>query len=159
MNYANIKYPDVSNGPGVRVSLFVSGCRLNCPGCFNKEAQCFSYGKQYDETVKEEILDLLNNPWVKGLSLLGGDPMEPENQSDILDLVLTAKEKFPDKDIWLWTGRIYPDLPMVEGVTKKLINNIDVLIDGPFIESEKDLTLEWRGSRNQRVIDLRKFDN
>ena len=154
MNYSGIKYPDVSNGPGCRVSLFVSGCSLNCPGCFNKNEQSFSWGEPYTEAVRSEILEKLNYPWVSGLSILGGDPLEPKNQEEVSALVLSAKRQNPEKEIWLWTGRIYPNLPKTEYL-KNILDNIDVLIDGPFIESLKDLTLEWRGSSNQRILKRR----
>lgn len=151
MNYAEIKFPDVSNGTGVRVSLFVAGCRMNCYNCFNKEAQDFNYGQLYTSETKKEILEKLDLTYIKGLSILGGDPMEPENQKDIADLVAEAKKNHPEKDIWLWTGRIYPDLPITD-YTSTILENLDVLVDGPFVESLKDLSLEWRGSSNQRIL-------
>jgi anaerobic ribonucleoside-triphosphate reductase activating protein len=151
MNYANVKYPDVANGEGVRVSLFVSGCRLNCYNCFNKEAQDFNYGKPYTNETKEYILDKLSLDYIKGLSILGGDPMEVENQKDIAELIKEAKRLFPKKDIWLWTGRVYPNIEFTP-YTIDILDNIDYLIDGPFIESKKDLTLKWRGSSNQRIL-------
>lgn len=151
MNYANVKYPDVANGEGVRVSLFVSGCRLNCYNCFNKEAQDFDYGKPYTNETKEYILDKLSLDYIKGLSILGGDPMEVENQKDIAELIKEAKRLFPKKDIWLWTGRVYPNIEFTP-YTIDILDNIDYLIDGPFIESKKDLTLKWRGSSNQRIL-------
>lgn len=151
MNYANVKYPDVANGEGVRVSLFVSGCRLNCYNCFNKEAQNFDYGKPYTNETKEYILDKLSLDYIKGLSILGGDPMEVENQKDIAELIKEAKRLFPKKDIWLWTGRVYPNIEFTP-YTIDILDNIDYLIDGPFIESKKDLTLKWRGSSNQRIL-------
>ena len=155
MNYAEVKFPDVSNGTGVRVSLFVAGCRMNCYNCFNKEAQDFNYGQLYTSETKKEILEKLDLTYIKGRSILGGDPMEPENQKDIADLVIEAKKNHPEKDIWLRTGRIYPDLPLTNH-TSTILENIDVLVDGPFVESLKDLSLEWRGSTNQRI--LRKED-
>lgn len=151
MNYAEIKFPDVSNGTGVRVSLFVAGCRMNCYNCFNKEAQDFNYGQLYTSETKKEILEKLDLTYIKGLSILGGDPMEPENQKEIADLVAEAKKNHPEKDIWLWTGRVYPDLPITD-YTSTILENLDVLVDGPFVESLKDLSLEWRGSSNQRIL-------
>lgn len=151
MNYAEIKFPDVSNGTGVRVSLFVAGCRMNCYNCFNKEAQDFNYGQLYTSETKKEILEKLDLTYIKGLSILGGDPMEPENQKEVADLVAEAKKNHPEKDIWLWTGRIYPDLPITD-YTSTILENLDVLVDGPFVESLKDLSLEWRGSSNQRIL-------
>lgn len=151
MNYSGIKYPDVSNGTGIRVSLFVSGCRLNCQGCFNHDEQSFNFGKLYTVETEREILKKINQPWVNGLSLLGGDPLEPENQEYVNRLICKVKKQNPEKDIWLWTGRVYPNIPITD-FTKDIIENIDVLVDGPFIESLKDLSLEWRGSSNQRII-------
>ena len=151
MNYAGIKYPDVCNGPGCRVSLFVSGCRLNCPGCFNKNEQSFSWGQKYTEETKEEILNKVSLPWISGLSVLGGDPLEEENQKDVLELIVEVKKRFPDKETWLWTGRTIEDLRNTEQM-KEILKHVDVLIDGHFIMELKDLTLEWRGSSNQRII-------
>lgn len=151
MNYAGIKYPDVSNGPGCRISLFVSGCRMNCPGCWNEESQNFKFGDEYNNESRDSILEKLNYSWISGLSLLGGDPLEQENQKDVAELVLLAKKQNPEKDIWLWTGRIYPDLPETQYL-KTILDNVDVLIDGPFILAKRDLTLDWRGSDNQRIL-------
>lgn len=151
MNYSGIKYPDVANGPGCRVSLFVSGCSLNCPGCFNKSEQSFDYGAPYTEDIKKEVLERLNFPWVKGLSILGGDPLEPKNQKEVSFLILEAKRQNPDKEIWLWTGRVYPNIPQTEYL-QDILDNVDILIDGPFIMDLKDLNLEWRGSSNQRIL-------
>lgn len=151
-----MKFPDVSNGTGVRVSLFVTGCRMNCFNCFNKEAQDFEYGNLYTSETKNEILKKLDLKYIKGLSLLGGDPMEPENQKEIAELVFEAKKRHPEKDIWLWTGRVYPDIPMTD-YTVQILENIDVLIDGPFIENLKDPSLQWRGSSNQRILTREDF--
>ena len=151
MNYADIKYPDVANGEGIRVSLFVSGCRLNCYNCFNKEAQNFEYGKPYTKETKEYILDKLSLNYIKGLSILGGDPMEIENQKDIAELVKDAKILYPEKDIWIWTGRVYPNIDYTP-YTLDILNNIDYLVDGPFMDDKKDLSLKWRGSSNQRIL-------
>ena len=151
LNYSGIKYPDVANGPGCRVSLFVSGCRLNCPECFNKSEQSFDFGEPYTDDIQKSILEKLNYPWVSGLSLLGGDPLEPENQEEVCKLILQAKCQNPDKEIWLWTGRVYPNLPKTEYL-QDIINNVDFLIDGPFVNDLKDLSLIWRGSGNQRIL-------
>lgn len=162
MNYGTIKYCDIANGPGVRTSLFVSGCRNHCPNCFNSEAQSFSYGEPFDRNAVSLILDSLRAPYVRGLSLLGGEPMEPENQQVLLELVRTVVRDMPDKDIWCYTGYVYDEdlIPggrrYVEGVTDELLDSVDVLVDGPFIEAEKDITLRFRGSSNQRLIDLAK---
>lgn len=152
MYYSGIKYPDVANGDGCRVTLFVSGCRLACTGCFNPEEQCFTHGKLYSQAVEDDIISKLSNSWISGLSVLGGDPLEPENQPEVLKLVRRAKMECPEKDIWLWTGRVYPNLPKTEHL-QDILHHIDVLIDGPFIESQKTNYGEyWYGSSNQRVL-------
>lgn len=151
MNYAQIKKADVSNGPGIRVSLFVSGCRLKCFNCFNEQEQNFNYGYMYTKDTEKEILDTLQKPYYTGLSILGGDPLEPENQKEVSELIMKAKKLCPEKEIWLWTGRVYPDVPITD-YTLNILNNIDVLIDGPFIDDKKDFSLKWRGSSNQRIL-------
>lgn len=160
MKYSGIKAVDTANGYGVRVSLFVSGCRLNCFNCFNKESQSFIYGEDFTQETINKILNLCDKKWISGLSLLGGDPMEKENQPEVLNLCKQFKEKFPNKDIWLWTGRIFPK-DFQEGgnvylkdITEELIKHIDVLIDGPFIQEQHSKTLKFRGSKNQRMIVL-----
>lgn len=162
MNYANIKYYDVANGDGVRTSLFVSGCKNKCKGCFNQCAWDFLYGSKYTEEVENKILESIEPNMIRGLSILGGDPMEIENQPTVLNLILKFREKFQHtKDIWLWTGYLYDkDLidngrRYIEDVTDKILSNIDVIIDGPFIESKKNLNIKYRGSENQRVIYLK----
>lgn len=151
MNYATIKYPDIANGRGVRVSLFVSGCRMKCPGCFNEEAQSFEYGQKYTVETQNDILKLLGNLHISGLSILGGEPFEPENVAEIYYLCKSVKEAYPEKDIWVWTGRNWEDI-----WDNPIMDYIDVLVDGPFIQDRKDLSLYFRGSRNQRVIDVKK---
>ena len=159
MNYANIKKFDVANGVGVRVSLFVSGCTHRCKGCFNAEAWDFSYGEPYTEKTEEEIPEALDKNFIAGLSLLGGEPFEPCNQRAILPLVRKACERFPAKTIWCYTGYTY-DKDLVAGgrahceVTDELLSLIDILVDGEFVEELKDLKLRFRGSSNQRIIDL-----
>lgn len=150
MNYAGIKKADIANGPGVRVSLFVSGCRNHCPGCFNPETWDFAYGEPFTRKTEEELVKALCPSWIQGLSILGGDPMEPENQTALLPLLRRVKEELPGKDIWLYTGY---RLESVSG--SPLLDLVDVVVDGPFIEAEKDISLAFRGSRNQRIIDLR----
>lgn len=149
MRYGKINTVDIANGPGVRVSLFVSGCRNRCKGCFNPETWSFDYGEPYTLWTGEEILDALNPKYITGLSILGGDPFEPENIETVTDLCRMVKKFFPDKTIWIYTGYLYEDLKDLE-----IIDYIDVLVDGPFIESEKDLRLAFRGSKNQRIIDV-----
>ena len=156
MNYAQLRPIDVANGPGVRVSLFVSGCTHACPGCFNPEAWDFGYGQPFTQTEAEQVLDALAKPYVKGLSLLGGEPFHPRNQKTVLDLVRQVRERFPNKDVWCYTGYLYEDLlaDRVGEYGRALLEQLDVLVDGPFIEAQKDLTLRFRGSANQRIIDV-----
>lgn len=147
MNYIGLNKYDTANGPGIRVSLFVSGCTLCCKGCFNKESWKFNAGLPFTETVKQDIIKELKNPWISGFSLLGGDPLEPKLHSEVLDLVKSIKSEVPEKDIWLWTGRLYEDEK-----DNEILNYVDVLIDGPFIQELKDSNLRYRGSSNQKII-------
>ena len=151
MHYSVIRPYDIANGPGVRVSLFVSGCRNHCPGCFNPETWDFTFGQEFTCDTLHEIEEMLKNPNIAGLSILGGDPLEPENIEWIETLCAYVKYNIPGKTIWLWTGYMFED-------TKNLgvINDIDVLIDGPFEQDKKDLRLAYCGSWNQRVIDVKK---
>lgn len=159
MNYANIKEYDIADGPGVRVSLFVSGCRHHCRGCFNPETWDFAYGKPYTKAVEERIIDLLKPSYIQGFTLLGGEPFEPENQTALVGLLRRVKECCPQKDVWCYTGYLY-DVDLQEGgkvyteVTDEMLSYIDVLVDGEFIEEEKDISLRFRGSRNQRILEL-----
>ena len=153
MNYGRIKKNDIANGPGVRVSLFVSGCRNRCPGCFNPETWDFSYGEPFTRTTEKDIIKALRPSWIQGLSILGGDPMEPENQKALLPLLKRIRIMCPDKDVWLYTGYRLEDVQ-----SSPLLPYVDVVVDGPFVESEKDIALAFRGSRNQRIIYL-KGDN
>ena len=161
MNYAEIKYCDIANGLGCRTVLFVSGCRNACKGCFQPQTWAFDYGKEFDEKVQKDILNSLAPSYVQGLTLLGGEPFEEENQKDLLPFVRKVKERYPKKNIWAFTGYIY-DKDLIPGGRKytedtdELLSLIDILVDGPFKEEEKDITLKFRGSRNQRVIDLQK---
>lgn len=161
MNYAGIKYTDIANGLGCRTVLFVSGCRNHCKDCFQPHTWDFDYGEPFDEKIQQEILDSLQPAYVKGLTLLGGEPFEPENQRALVSFVKKVRKQYPNKDIWAFTGYIY-DVDLVEGgrksceVTEELLSMIDVLVDGPFIAEEKDLMLKFRGSRNQRVLDMKK---
>ena len=156
MNYATIKWADVANGPGVRVSLFVSGCTHRCPGCFNPEAQDFGYGQPFTQAEEDKILAALAPAHIKGLSLLGGEPFEPDNQRALLPFLRRVKERFPDKEIWCYSGYRFEELAAgsVGDHSRKLLEGIDVLVDGPFVLAKKDLGLRFRGSSNQRIIDV-----
>ena len=160
MHYADIKKVDIANGEGVRVSLFVSGCRHHCKGCFNEMAWNFKYGKKFTENTVNEIMNDLDHDYVEGLSLLGGEPLEPENQEVLARLVTKVKEKYPNKNIWCYTGFDFEDdiIPeyQTSNMTKQLISNIDVIVDGKFDESKMDKTLRFRGSSNQRIIDVKE---
>ena len=157
MNYAAIKWADVANGPGVRVSLFVSGCTHRCPGCFNEEAQDFGYGKPFTQAEEEEILQALAPAHIKGLSLLGGEPFEPDNQRALLPFLQRVKEAYPQKEIWCYSGytldgELWKDSRARCECTDEMLSLIDVLVDGPFVEARKNLGLRFRGSDNQRIL-------
>lgn len=159
MYYGEIKKCDIANGTGVRVSLFVSGCRNCCPGCFNKETWDFHYGKPYTPETEKEILDLLKPDYIEGFSLLGGEPFEPENQAVLEELLRKIKELYPKKNVWCYTGYRYdkdlkPEGKVYTKHTEPMLSCIDTLVDGRFIEEEKDITLKFRGSRNQRILRL-----
>lgn len=159
MFYANIKKYDVANGVGVRVSLFVSGCTHRCKGCFNAEAWDFSYGKPYTGETEEEILDALDKDYIAGLSLLGGEPFEPQNQRALLPLLRKFRERYPQKDVWCYSGYTF-DTDLQAGgrahceATDEMLSMLDILVDGEFVEDLKDLKLRFRGSANQRIIDV-----
>lgn len=159
MYYGAIKKFDVADGEGVRVSLFVSGCRNCCPGCFQPETWNFNYGKEFTADTIREILEALKPSHIQGFSLLGGDPFEEENQEVLIELLEIIKEIYPEKDIWCWTGYLYEDL--IEGgkkhteYTDKILKLTDVLVDGPFIQGKKNLMLKFRGSENQRLLHLK----
>ena len=155
MNYASIKPWDIANGPGVRVSLFVSGCTHHCKDCFNPETWDFDYGEPFDEAVEEHILELVGKPYIRGITYLGGEPFDPRNQPALLRLTQRLRAAYPDKTVWSFTGYVYgKNLPQVAGVTQELLALLDVLVDGPFIAEKKNLTLRFRGSENQRLIDV-----
>ncbi len=188
MNYATIKKTDVANGPGIRVSLFVSGCTHRCKGCFNSEAWDFGFGQRYTQETEEEILEALAPDYIRGLSLLGGEPMEPENRGTVLALLQKVRQRYPQKDIWCYTGYDYEkdllnwareereayacsaqERPEEEcggaqgqdggpgaGEVTQLLSLIDVLVDGEFMEEKKNLRLAFRGSENQRLIDVKE---
>ncbi len=159
MNYATIKKHDVANGPGVRVSLFVSGCTHHCPECFNAEAWDFSYGQPFTEETVEEILAALDHEYIRGLSLLGGEPMEDANRPEVLKLLLRVKERFPEKDVWCYSGYSF-DTDLLAWIREgreavlPMLERIDVLVDGEFIVARKNLKIPFRGSDNQRILDV-----
>ena len=153
MYYSAIKPFDIANGPGVRVSLFVSGCRNRCKGCFNPETWSFTYGQEFTAETGQELLRLLDNPNISGLSILGGDPFEPENRDWIEDICSEVKYAFPDKSIWVWTGYDFLEDGLID---LPIMKYIDVLVDGRFEESLRDLRLPYSGSSNQRVIDVKE---
>ena len=162
MNYATIKKCDIANGPGVRVSLFVSGCTRHCKDCFNQEAWDFHYGEPFTKEVQDHILSLLSPAYIRGLTILGGEPMEPQNQPGVLELVCRVRAELPEKTIWCFTGYVL-EQDLLSGrlcdpdtVTLPLLRSLDVLVDGPFVAEQKDLSLSFRGSRNQRLIDMPK---
>lgn len=161
MNYADIKKIDVANGEGVRVSVFVSGCNHHCKGCFNQCAWDFNYGKKFTEKEEQQIIDYMNHDYISGLSLLGGEPLEPKNQEGLLPLVKKVKEKFPDKNIWCYTGfdfekDVVGKMAKNNETTRELLKYIDVIVDGKFEEDKRDLKLQFRGSSNQKIVDVKK---
>lgn len=163
MNYATIKWYDIANGEGVRISLFVSGCTHRCKNCFNQVAWDFDYGTPFDESIQQKILKELASPFIAGLSLLGGEPFEPQNQSALLPFLREVKQRFPEKPIWCYTGCVLDEstgLLLEERRntvdTRELLSLIDVLIDGPYVDELHNIRLKFRGSSNQRVLDLQK---
>ena len=151
MRYNKIRKLDIANGPGCRVSLFVQGCTFNCPGCFNRVARDFEGGQEFTEDTLQQILDLAESKYVSGLSILGGEPLHPRNRGMVLEIARKFKEQYPDKTIWLWTGYL------IEDVFEDLVDSsIDVVVDGQFKEALMDLRLKYRGSSNQRIIDIKE---
>ena len=152
MRYNVIRKMDISNGPGVRVSVFMQGCAFHCKNCFNPETWDFDGGKQFDKSTIDEVLDLCGKKHIKGLSILGGEPMHPNNIEATTELAKAFKEKFPNKNLWVWSGfKFDQDLK-----DKEVMNYVDVLVDGRYADELRDPTLKWRGSSNQRVIDVQK---
>lgn len=168
MRYAKIRKTDISNGPGIRVSIFVQGCHFHCKGCFNGDTWDFNGGKEFTEDTLNTLLDLCKNEHIRGLSILGGEPLAEENRSYVLDIILEFKNRFPEKDIWMWTGYKFDDLlNQLNKLSKEpfkksyytlfnILNNLDVLVDGQFEIDKADPNLKYRGSANQRVIDVKK---
>ena len=163
MNYAAIKNCDIANGPGVRVSLFVSGCTHHCKGCFQPETWGFNYGKPFNEDTEELIFSLLEPDYIAGLTVLGGEPMEYQNMIALFPFIYWTKHRYPQKTIWLYSGSTYEELMARKGgytkwQTKTLLKYVDILVDGPFVEEKKNIGLQFRGSENQRIIDLRQTE-
>lgn len=161
MHYGEIKNFDIANGEGVRVTLFVSGCTNRCPGCFQPQTWDFSYGEPFTAETEDRVLDMLAPDYINGLTLLGGDPFEPENQRALLPFLRRVKERYPRKNIWAFTGFTWETLlregshPRCEA-TDEMLSLVDVLVDGPFVESLKDIRLKFRGSSNQRILDMNR---
>ena len=162
MNYSAIKYCDIANGVGVRTVLFVSGCRNCCEGCFQPQTWDFSHGELFTEETQRQIIESLKPPYIRGLTLLGGDPMEPENQTALLPFLRRVKSACPGKDVWAYTGYVL-DRDLVPGGmcftedTEELLSHLDVLVDGPYIAAEYSIMLKFKGSANQRLIDCRHY--
>ncbi len=161
MNYATIKYFDIANGPGVRTCLFVSGCTHRCPGCFNFEAWDFDFGEPFDKDVQDKLIESLQPDYIDGLTILGGEPMEPSNQEALVDFIELLRKTYPEKSLWMYTGDVYEDLIDEKSsrhtpYTNRILDSLDVLVDGKFVAELKDITLRFKGSSNQRLIDLEK---
>lgn len=166
MRYASIRSMDISNGEGVGVSLFVQGCHFRCKNCFNQDTWDFSGGKEWNRKIEDEFMKLVNRPYIKRISLLGGEPLADENVLDIMRLINRIKTECPDKKIWCYTGytweQIFPivnpylNLTQAEMTRQNAVKNCDILVDGRFVEEEKDLSLEFRGSKNQKIIDVKE---
>jgi len=162
MYYGEIKKNDIANGEGVRTSLFVSGCRHHCKNCFNQQTWDFGFGKPFTEETMEDILSSCEPFWINGLSLLGGEPFEPENQKELLPFLVKFRERFPDKSIWCYSGFTFEEITgktesrAHTDLSKEMLALIDILVDGRFVEEKKDISLKFRGSSNQRVIDVKK---
>lgn len=161
MNYATIKYCDIANGEGVRTSLFVSGCRHHCKECFNQVAWAFDYGEEFTKDTEYKIISSLTPSYIRGLTLLGGEPMETENQKPLYDFLQRVRKEVPEKDIWIYSGFTFEELTgkkesrAFTPISEEILKLCDVLVDGRFVLEEKDISLQFRGSRNQRIIDLK----
>lgn len=160
MNYGEIKYCDIANGSGVRVTLFVSGCRNHCKNCFNPMTWSFEYGQKLEQKTIDEVIAHLKMPFIQGLTILGGEPFEPENQKEVLDVILKVRQEVPNKNIWVYSGFTFEELMGQEESraslkeAKQILENIDVLVDGRYVDELRDIRLKFRGSRNQRIIDV-----
>lgn len=151
MRYNKIRKMDISNGPGIRVSIFMQGCSFHCKDCFNSETWDFKVGKEFNDEVINKVLDLASLPHIVGLSILGGEPMHPNNREGTIKLAKAFKKRYPNKDIWVWSGYLFDELKDIEG-----LSYIDTLVDGRFVLEQANPTLKFRGSSNQRVIDVKK---
>ena len=162
MNYGEIKKVDIANGTGVRVSLFVSGCTHHCKGCFNPDTWNFNFGKEYTKETEDSIIEALTPDYIEGLSLLGGEPFEPQNQPTLVGLLKRIESELPNKNIWCYTGYLFEELSgqkesrAFTDITLEMLSMIDVLVDGEFVENLKDISLKFRGSSNQRIIDIKE---
>ena len=161
MKYATIKTHDVANGPGVRVSIYVSGCNHHCKGCFNPETWDFNYGKEFNQETIDTVLDAVGKEYIEGITVLGGEPLDPLNQKGVATLIKQVKEKYPSKSIWCFTGFDFEKDVMGKmyqqfDTTRDIVDNLDVLVDGEFKQEKKNLSLRFRGSENQRIIDVPK---
>ena len=156
INYANIKTIDTADGEGVRVALYVSGCSFRCEGCHNKDAWDYDYGKSFTEETLNYIIEHLDKNFIAGFSILGGEPLDERNREDVFKIITIIKEKFPNKTIWLWTGNTWEKIIKKEIIPVEILKKIDVIVDGPFILEKRNLSLKFRGSNNQRGIDVRE---
>ena len=162
MNYAGIKYCDIANGSGCRTVLFVSGCRNACKGCFQPQTWDFCYGKPFDEAVQQKVIDSLEPEYITGITLLGGEPFEPENQRALVPFLHRVRERYPDKDIWAFSGFELDKELTVDGahprceVTDEMLSLVDILVDGRYVDAQRNLSLRFRGSENQRIIDMNR---
>lgn len=154
MNYSEIRKFDVTNGPGVRTTIFVSGCTHKCEGCFNEELQDFNYGNKWTKNKEDEFISYVSDPVVVGVNILGGEPLQQNMDSCLLDLLKRIKEEYPDKSIWLWTGYVFEDI-LDNKEKMDIIKLVDILVDGKFEMDKRNLKLKYRGSENQRVIDVK----
>lgn len=153
MNYVNIKHCDIANGTGPRVSLFVSGCESRCEGCFNKDAWPFEAGEEVTDEVISEIVESLAPPYIDGLSILGGEPLHPRNLDGVRSVIEAVRRRYRSKDVWMWTGYV---LEALSDAQREVAGMADVVVDGPYVMDKRDIMLRFRGSSNQRVIDMRR---
>ena len=158
MNYSRILRADIANGPGFRCTVWTTGCLRKCPQCFNPEAQDPNFGKLFNDEAKEKIFKELSDPHCSGLSLMGGEPLSvcSDNRKQVIQLCKEVKERFPEKDIWVWSGYVFEEI-LKDPNMRPVLDRIDVLVDGPFVVEQKDLSTPFRGSRNQRIIDVKKW--